>query len=48
MYQRPQKKQHRYQTQRQEMKAITEIVGMFAVNWPRYDNDTWPHRCANY
>jgi len=24
--------------------AIIEIVGMFAVNWPRYDNDSWPQQ----
>ena len=26
--------------------AIIEIVGMFAVNWPRYDNDSWPQQMA--
>lgn len=41
MYQRPQKNNTDIRPKTRN-EAIIEIVGMFAVNWPRYDNATWP------
>ena len=45
MYQRPQKNNTDIKPKTRN-EAITEIVGMFAVNWPRYDNDSWPQQMA--